>query len=56
MLDTVIVAVVVAGAVLYLAWTFVPKRSKRTLPACSGCAQESAHKPVAAPVRTRWTG
>ena len=55
MLDTVIVAVVVAGAVLYLVWTFMPKRSKRTLPACSGCAQESAHK-QSVPVRTRWTG
>ena len=55
MLDTVIVAVVVAGAVLYLAWTFRPRRSKRTLPACSGCAQETAHK-QAVPVRTRWTG
>jgi hypothetical protein len=53
-LDTIIVAVVVAGAVAYLAWSLVPKRSKRTLPACSGCAQSEAPKP--APVRTRWTG
>jgi hypothetical protein len=53
-LDTIIVAVVVAGAVAYLAWSLVPKR-KRTLPACSGCAQSEAPKPPV-PVRTRWTG
>jgi hypothetical protein len=55
-LDYVIVAVVVAGAVAYLAWTFRPRRAQRTAtPACSGCAQSSAHK-QSAPVRTRWTG
>lgn len=53
-LDTVIVAVVVAGAVAYLAWSLRPKR-KRTLPACSGCAQSEVSKP-SIPVRTRWTG
>ena len=55
MLDAVIVAIVVAGAVAYLAWSFRPKRAQRTMPACSGCAQSSAHK-QAVPVRTRWTG
>ena len=54
-LDAVVVSVVVAGAVAYLAWAFRPKRSKRALPACSGCAQSAAPK-QAVPVRTRWTG
>jgi Flp pilus assembly protein CpaB len=54
-LDTIIVAVVVAGAAAYLAWSLVPKRAKRTLPACSGCAQAESHR-QAVPVRTRWTG
>jgi hypothetical protein len=54
-LDYVIVGVVVAAAVAYLAWSFRPKRSKRALPACSGCAQSAAPK-AAVPVRTRWTG
>jgi len=55
LLDTIIVAVVVAGAVAYLCWSLVPKRKKRTLPACSGCAQSADHRsPV--PVRTRVTG
>jgi len=54
-LDTVIVAVVVAGAVAYLVWAFRPKRSARTAPACGACSQSAAHK-QAVPVRTRWTG
>jgi hypothetical protein len=40
MLDTVIVAIVVAGAVAYLAWSFWPRRrAARTAPGCSACAQ-----------------
>jgi hypothetical protein len=40
MLDTVIVAIVVAGAVAYLAWSVWPRRRAARLPAaCSGCAQ-----------------
>jgi hypothetical protein len=54
-LDSIIVAVVVAAAVAYLAWSFRPRRTQRTMPACSGCAQSSAPK-QAVPVRTRWTG
>ena len=55
-LDTVIVAIVVAGAVAYLAWAFRPKRARRTAPvACGACAQSAAPK-GAVPVRTRWTG
>ena len=55
-LDAIIVALVVGGAVAYLAWTFRPRRSKRTaMPACSGCAQATSPK-QAVPVRTRWTG
>ena len=40
LLDSVIVAIVVAGAVAYLAWAFRPRRRAARLPAaCSGCAQ-----------------
>jgi hypothetical protein len=55
LLDAVIVAIVVAGAVLYLAWSFRPRRAQRTAPACGACARSAAHK-QAVPVRTRWTG
>ncbi len=40
MLDSIIVAIVVAGPVAYLAWSFRPRRRAARLPAsCSGCAQ-----------------
>ena len=54
-LDYIIVGVVVAGAVAYLAWSLRPRRSKRALPACSGCAHTAPQK-SSVPVRTRWTG
>jgi hypothetical protein len=54
-LDYVIVGVVVAAAVAYLAWTFRPRRARPKMPACSGCAQSEVPK-SAVPVRTRWTG
>jgi hypothetical protein len=43
LLDTVIVAIVVAGAVAYLAWSFRPRRrAART--ACGACAQSASHR------------
>jgi hypothetical protein len=45
MLDTVIVAIVVAGAILYLAWSFRPRRqAAKSTPACGGCAQSASHR------------
>ena len=45
LLDTVIVAIVVAGAVLYLAWSFRPRRqAARSTPACGGCAQSTSQR------------
>jgi len=44
-LDTVIVAIVVAGAVAYLAWTFRPRRrAARPSSACGACAQSASHR------------
>ncbi|MBI3854363.1 MAG: FeoB-associated Cys-rich membrane protein [Planctomycetes bacterium] len=50
LLDGIIVAVVVAGAVAYLAWSLIPRRRKAPI-ACGGCAKSSEHREVS-PVRT----
>jgi hypothetical protein len=45
LLDTVIVAIVVAGAVAYLAWSFRPRRRAVRAPSgCGACAQSASHK------------
>ena len=49
-IDSIIVGVVVAAAVAYLAWTFIPRRRKAAA-SCGACPRTDA-----APVRTRWTG
>ena len=55
MLDAIIVGIVVAGAVLYLAWSLRPRRSQRAAVACGACARVGETR-QAVPVRTRWTG
>lgn len=44
MLDVIIVAVVVGGAVAYLAWSFIPHR-RRPTPPCAACTHSSPKKP-----------
>lgn len=53
-LDSIIVAVVVAGAVAYLAWNFRPRRRPAPAP-CAACPKTGETR-QAVPVRTRWTG
>ena len=45
MLDIIIVAVVVGGALAYLAWSFIPHRRQPTAP-CAACTQHTPVKPV----------
>jgi hypothetical protein len=45
MLDWIIVAVVVGGAVAYLAWSFIPHRRQPT-PPCAACTTHAPAKSV----------
>jgi hypothetical protein len=54
MLDMIVVAVVVGGAVAYLAWSFIPHRRQPT-PPCAACTHSSPKKAADA-VRTPGAG
>ncbi len=43
MLDWIIVAVVVGGALAYLAWSFIPHR-RQPSPPCAACTQHAPDK------------
>ena len=45
MLDSIIVAVVVAGAVGYLVWSFIPRKNRKPTP-CAACPRAEEHHPV----------
>lgn len=53
-IDSIIVGVVVAAAVAYLAWNFRPRRRTASAP-CAACPRTNETR-QAVPVRTRWTG
>lgn len=54
-MDSIIVAVVVASAAAYLAWNLRPRRRAAAPAACAACASRAPETRQAVPVRTRWT-
>lgn len=54
-IDSIIVAVVVAGAAAYLAWNFRPRRRAAAASPCAACPRTRDVR-QAVPERTRWMG